>query len=181
MARSLTLEEAEKVSDQAKEEGSRPQYFSVPAGGAEEISKEFETFLIITPATVKSQIASFFQVILDNDPNENSTRDELLTEFLLEELDNETERIRLFDNFAEFYDEVREAYAASVDGFTDVAEVALLQEAITRSLGSISDQRDAHQFNYAVYSVLTQRKDADDPDSFEQELRAWIRVLSTYD
>lgn len=179
--RTLSADEAARVSSQARGDGNRPELFSSLTLTAHEISEDFEIFLILTPVSVRNQIANFFQVILENNPNDLEDRADLLSEFLEEELRNDTEALRAFDNYTELYDQIRDAFSNVAEGFTDVSETSLLQEAINTSLGPLAELRDRYQFNYAVLSVLRSRAESSGNANFRSELQSWIRVLATYE
>ncbi len=177
--RRLTLEEADTVASSVRED--RPTFFNAQSGQEESISTEFEAYLILTPISVRSSVSSFFQVILDNDPNQVEVRNQLLTEYLEEEKRNELESQRMYEQLADYYDQVRSDLSSSLDGFEDVTEATLLQEAMTKSMGDIISARDKHAFNYAALSVLASRFEASGSGDFTQELRSWVRVLVEYD
>lgn len=177
--RRLTLEEAETVSESSRTD--RPDYFNIQTGQEEDISPEFESYLILTPIATRSEVSGFFQLVLDNDPNQIDVRGRLMDEFLEEEQRNELEGQRMFQQLTEYYDRVRERLSVSLDGFEDVAEAISLQESLTRSMGSIVASRDRHTFNYAALSVLLSRHQDEETTAFQQELRSWVRVLVEYD
>lgn len=179
--RRLTLEEAEIVTSSAREDGSRPTFFNAQSRAEEEISQEFEAYLILTPISVRSSVSSFFQIVLDNDPNQIETRDQLVDEYLEEEQRNELESQRMYQQLTEYYDSIRSTFSSSLDGFENVTEATLLQEALTRSMGNIVSARDRHIFNYAALSVLASRIDSGGAVDFQQELRAWVRTLVEYE
>jgi len=181
MARRLTAEEADKVSQHAREAGDRPTVFVASTGEETEISTNFEVYLIVTDVAVRTQVANFFQVILDNDPNNLASYSELLLEFLEEEISNSEEGKREFAQVTEFYDTTRDAYTNTIDGFSDVGEVTLLQEALTNSLGPLAEQRDRFIFNVSALSVLQARATEGGSSVFRQELESWIRVLVEYE
>lgn len=179
--RTLTLEEAATVTDASRGDGDRPDFFNAQISSEAEISQEFEAYLILTPISTRSSVSSFFQVILDNDPNQIDVRNQLIDEFFEEEKRNELEAQRMYQQLTSYYDQVRSNLSASIEGFEDVQEATLLQEALTRSMGDIVAARDRHTFNYAALSVLSTRHEAGGAADFEQELRAWVRVLVEYD
>jgi len=179
--RRLTLDEAEQVSASAREPGERPTFYNATTRADEEISQEFEAYLILTPSSVRSEISTFFQTILDNDPNNVQLREQLLSEFLEEELRNASESQRVFSNLTEYYDSVRTSLSSSVEGFEDVTEVPLLQEATTSSMGDIVSTRDRHQLDYAVLRVLQTRAENGRSATLTEELRSWVRVLTEYE
>jgi len=178
--RRLTLEEAERVGESAHGDGERPEFFNAQTDSEEEISPEFEAYLILTPISTRSGVSGFFQVVLDNDPNQIDTRNQLLDEYFEEEQRNELEGQRMYQQLTEYYDQVRTTFSASLEGFEDISESILLQEALTRSMGNIVSARDRHTFNYAALSVLLSRHQSEGAADFQQELRAWIRVLVEY-
>lgn len=179
--RRLTLEEADTVNESSRGDGDRPTYFNSRTGADEEISASFEAYLILTPISTRSSVSGFLQTILDNDPNQVDVRDQLLTEFFEEEKRNELEGQRMYEQLTEYYDQVRTSFAASLEGFEDVTEATLLQESLTRSMGSIVASRDRHTYNYSALSVLASRHEESGAGSQEQENRSWVRVLVEYD
>lgn len=181
MTRDLTVEEAGLVAQQARPSGQRPQIYTAATDSTAEISTDFETYLILTPISLRNQIAQYFQTIIDNDPNDLQTYSDLLTEFLEEELRNDTELMRAYNDYTSLYDQVRDAYSSSTDGFTDVDEVGELQVALTNSLGQLAEQRDRYSFNYAVLNVLRDRNNNSGRTGFVRELQSWIRALVTYE
>jgi hypothetical protein len=179
--RTLTLEEAATVTDSARGDGDRPDFFNAQTDSEEEISQDFEAYLILTPISVRSNVSSFFQVILDNDPNQIDVRNTLINEYLEEEKRNELDAQRMYQQLTSYYDQVRSDLSSSIEGFEDVQEATLLQEAMTRSMGDIVAARDRHVFNYAALSVLSTRQETGGSADFTEELRAWVRVLVEYD
>ena len=181
MPRSLTAEEADQVAQQARGDGDRPDLFIASRNSEEQISVDFEAWLIITDSSLRTQIANFFQTLLDNDPNDLETRTELLLEFLQEEIRNAQQFKEDFESITELYDTNRESLSGATDGFTDIAEVTLLQEALNNSFGPIVEQTDRFNFDYAALTVLQTRANGENASNFQQELESWIRVLAEYE
>lgn len=181
MPRRLTAEEADQVSNLARGDGERPQLFIASTGEETEISSDFETYLILTESSIRTQIANFLRVILENDPNNLEVRTELLLLFIREEISNADRAKGEFAEVTEFYDQTRTAFSNTTDGFIDVSEVTLLQEALTSSLGPIAEQRDRLIFNTAALTVLQTRTEAGGSDNFRRELESWVRVLVEYE
>jgi len=181
MPRRLTLEEAEIVTRLSREEGDRPELYRSVDNTETEISQEFESYLILTPTPTLNSVSSFFRVVLDNDPNQVDLRNQLFSEFLEEEQRNESENQRMFQQLTDLYDQTRESLASSLEGFSDVEEASLLQEAVTRSMGDIVSARDRHVFNSSVLSVLASRQESSGSTELRQELQSWIRVLLEYE
>lgn len=179
--RRLTLEETELVSNSAKAEGERPQFFNASTQTSEEISQNFEAYLIVTPIATRSDTSSFLQTILDNDPNQIDIRQQLMFEFLDEELNDSIEAQRGYESLTEYYDLVRSSLASSIEGFEDVEETTLLQESLTSSMGDIVSVRDRHKLNSSIVSVLRRRLDNGRSATLTQEIRSWIRLLVEYD
>jgi len=179
--RRLTLEEASTVSERSRDVGSRPSFYDASTRDFVEISSEFETYLILAPAQVKSDVSSLFQTVLDNDPNQAGLRSDVLTSFLDLESDNELERKRRFESLTSLYDDVRSRFITSIEGFEDLREVSLLQESLTTSLEGIVASRDRHEFNNAVIQVLKRRDGASGLSESRTESQAWVRVLTEYE
>lgn len=179
--RRLTLDEVDVVAAGARGDGSRPTFFNAQTSSEEEISQNFEAFLLLTPTQIRSNVSNFFQVVLDNDPNQVEVRSDLFDEFMEEEKRNELRAQRMFSQLTEYYDRVRTEFSQAQEGFSDVTEVVLLQESLNRSLGDIVSSRDRHSYGYSVLSVLSARAESAGPSSHIQELQSWIRTLVEYD
>lgn len=179
--RRLTLEEAELVSNRSLPNGDRPTFFNANTQATQEIGVEFESYLIVTPIDTRSDVSTFLQTIQDNDPNQIELRNQLLFEFLDEEMSDEIQKQGNLDDLTSYYDRVRSTFSSSLEGFEDIDEASLLQEALTASMGDIVSARDRHKLNYAVLSVLRSRLDNGRSQTLSQEIRAWIRLLVEYE
>lgn len=181
MPRGLSADEASLVSAKARPDGQRPTLYSSVSDTEEEISSDFEVYLILTDPSLRNKVANFFQTILDNNPNDLDVRSRLLNDFIQEEIRNSQGKSQEFSSLTSFYDEIRSSYGATINGFTDIAEVVALQEALTLSLGPIAEQRDRLTFNYSALNVLLARANSSGSDSFTRELESWIRLLVEYE
>ena len=179
--RRLTLEESSLVSERSRGDGNRPSFYDSSVQSSVEISSDFETYLILAPAQVKGDVSSLFQTVLDNDPNQVGLRSDVLTSFLNIESNNEVERKRKFESLTSLYDTVRSGFVTSIEGFEDLREVGLLQEALTTSLEGVVAARDRHEFNNAAIQVLKRRDSASGLSESHTESQAWVRVLTEYE
>lgn len=179
--RQLTLEEASKVTSAARTEAARPEFFNAQSSQDEVISTEFESYLILTPISTRNSVSTFFSTILESDPNQIDLRNKLLSEYIDIEKSNEQALKSASEQLTSYYDQVHTSFTNSVEGFEDVTEAVLVQEALTSSMGNIVSSRDRHVFNYAVLSVLSARLDAGNDTSLRKELQSWVRVLVEYD
>tara|TARA_R100000656_G_scaffold104176_1_gene76143 strand:+ start:170021 stop:170563 length:543 start_codon:yes stop_codon:yes gene_type:complete len=179
--RRLTLEEAELVSSAARGDGNRPSLYRVTSGFDEEISADFETFLILNSIDERTQVSQFFQTVLENDPNSNDNRDRLLAEYVSARKANEEAKLTRMESFSEIYDETKSTLQNMSDGFEDITEVDLLNEATNTALGGIVEQRDRFSYDLSVLTVLEQAVPEGGISTLRRELESWGDLLVEYD
>jgi len=114
--------------------------------------------LILATSQVKEDVSGLFQVVIDNDPNHAGLRSTVLSSFLENDSNNEIEKKRKFSNLTSLYDSVRSEFSSSIEGFEDVRETSLLQEALTSSLSGIVAARDRHEFNNSVNQGIEEKR-----------------------
>lgn len=181
MPRALTTEEAQAVAAKAKPEGSRPQVYSAATGQFSQISKDFETFLILSPAGMKAKAATFISTILLFDINNLVVRNNLLKRWCEDEIADIEEEIKGYQDIMDSYDEVRPKLADASLGFEDVPEVNTLLADFTLLLGDFGEQRDSLLFSKAAANVLNIRERGKLPAATKQEIESYARVLLSYD
>lgn len=178
--RDLTSEEAKIVDAKAKKE--RPYYFNSETDELIQISAEFEIWLILTPAGLRTRLANYFQFVLNNDINDWSTRQELLEEWMEDEIDDLRNEIEAYGEIANTYDELKTGLSEYLPGFEDIDEVNKLSTDLTTSIGTTIDRKNSLQFEKAVNTVLLAKSEGSGvPDNVIQEIKSWVRLLLTYD
>lgn len=178
--RDLTSEEAKLVD--AKTKKNKPYYYNATSGELIAISDDFEVWLILTPIGLRTRLANYFQFVIDNDINEWSTRQELLEEWLEDEIDDLRYEIEAYGDIVNTYDELKTGLSEHLSGFEDIDEVNKLSTDLTTSVGTSIDRKNSLQFEKAVSTVLLSKSEGTGvPDNVIQEIKSWIRILLTYD
>ena len=181
MPRALTSEEAQVVAAKAKPEGSRPQLYSAATGTLTQISKEFEAFLILSPAGIKANAATFISTILLFDINNLVVRNNLMKRWCEDEIDDIDEEIKGYKDVMDGYDKIRPKLADASHGFEDVPEVNNLISNFALLLGDFGEQRDSLMFSKAASNVINTRERGKIPADTKQEIESFARILLTYD
>ena len=181
MPRALTPEESQVVAAKAKPEGSRPQLYSAATGTLNQISKDFESFLILSPAGVKANAATFISTILLFDINNLVVRNNLMKRWCEDEISDIDEEIKGYEDIMDSYDEIRPKLADASLGFEDVPEVNTLMSDFTLLLGDFGEQRDSLLFSKAASNVINTRERGTIPADTKQEIESFARILLTYD
>ena len=181
MPRALTSDEASIIMSKAKPEGTRPQVYSAATGTLSQISKDFEAFLILAPAGMKANAATFISSILLFDINNLVVRNNLLKRWLEEEMADINVELKGYEDIMANYDELRPALASAASGFEDVSEVKAMLSNFTLLLGDFGEKRDSLNFAKAASNVLNNREIGKLPAATKQEIESYARVLLTYD
>lgn len=181
MPRALTPDETLKVASKAKPEGARPYVFDSGSGELAEISKEFESFLILAPAGIKAKAAQFIANILLFDINNLVVRNNLLKRWAEEEIADLDTEIKGYQDILDTYDEIIPKLSDAKTGFEDVVEVNTLLSGFILLVGDFGEQRDSYRFDKAVASVLNNRVQGTLPSNVKQEIESYAKALLTYD
>jgi hypothetical protein len=181
MPRALTSEEAQAVAAKAKPNGSRPFIFDSSTGTLLEISKDFETFLILSSAGIKAQVASYIANILLFDINNLVVRNNLMKRWCEDEIKNFNNEIKGYQDILDQYDDIQPKLAGAAVGFEDVPEVNTLIQDFTLMLGDFVEVRDGLVFAKAAANVINTRERGKLPANLKQEVESYARALLTYE
>lgn len=179
MPRALTSEEALTVAAKAKE--SRPYVYNSSTGALEQISKDFEAFLILSSAGVKSRAAQFIATILLFDINNLVVRNNLTKRWIDDEYSDLDTEIEGYQDILDVYDEIRPDLADATSGFEDVLEVNTLLEGIHLLLGDFAEQRDSLKYSKAIANVFKLKEQGTVPSELKREIESYSRALLSYD
>ena len=181
MTRALTSEEALLVASKAKPDGSRPFVFDSGTGQLSEISKDFESFLIISKAGIKARAAQFIANIILFDINNLTVRNRLLKRWASDEIADISRELIGYQDILDTYDDIIPQLGEAKDGFEDVSEVNTLISSFNLLTGDFAEQRDSLKFESSVAKVLTNRTDGSLPSNLKKELESYARALLTYE
>jgi hypothetical protein len=180
MSRELTSEEASKVMKRAKPAIARPYVYDSTSGELKQISKDFETFLILAPQEAKAKLAQYITTLLSFDLNNLPIQSKLLSIWIDDEINDITKEIHGYQDILDSYDEVIPAISPAKQGFEDVEEVNNLLNSFNKITGSFGEQRDALAFDKAAASVLSLRESGDLSEPLKRELQSYSKVLLSY-
>lgn len=181
MPRTLDTQEAALVMRKAKGDIARPYYYNSATGNLEQISKSFETFLILAPPGTKARTAQYITTLLSFDLNNLPLRSKLLSRWLEDEIADITTEREGYQEILDIYDETIPQLSAAKRGFEDVEEVNNLLTSFNQITGEYGEQREALSFDRAVASVLSLREAGALPDELKRELQSYARVLLAYE
>lgn len=181
MPRPLTSQEVKKVARLAKPDLARPYIYDAASGQLQQISKDFEIFLILTPGGVRNQITQYISLILKADINNLSVRNKLSKQWIDNEIKDLEKEEKNYDDILGIYDDLIPKLSAAKTGFEDVDEVNSLMSNFTLLTSDFGEQRDGIRFDKAVLSVLKIRESVTLPDDIKKEIQSYARALIAYD
>lgn len=181
MPRALTSQEATKVAKKAKADGFRPQIFNSSSGILEEITKEFEIFLILSKPGIKAKAAQFISTIIQSDINNLVVRNNLLRRWAEDELADIDKEIEGYQDLLDIYDEIFPQLGEAKTGFEDVVEVNNLFSSFNLLTGDFAEQRDSLRFDKAATTVINNRDSGVLPSDIKKELESYARALLAYE
>jgi hypothetical protein len=181
MPRALTSDEFKKVTSKAKVEGSRPFVYESSTGEYNQISKDFEAFLILTPAGIKAKAAQFISTIIRSEINNSVIRTNLLRRWAQDEMADIAKEIEGYKDILDIYDSIIPTLGQAKGGFEDVTEVNVLFSGFNLLMGEFAETRDSLKFDRAASSVLNNRSGGNLPSDIKKELESYARALLSYD
>lgn len=176
--RRLTNEEAQTVRARRRPSGDRPTYYNAGTDEDNEISEEFEAFLILLATGVKTEAVAWINAVANSLPEREDWND-LLMETIAQQAANATARLADINETFDGYEAFRTNFRA--DGFEDVEEVGTLLEDLQIGMGELSG-RERESTHLEVLSDLLQLRaeSGNVSESRLQQLRSWITPLLTY-
>jgi hypothetical protein len=176
--RDLTPSEAALVATNRKPEADLPVIYDPVTNLSTPITREFETWLILTPIGTRSQISMWLSQLAQNTPHDEAF-DNLATEFLEDEVAAARAEIEEYDSSLSGYDRFRNTL--NTDGFSDVTELGTLLSLTTTGLGRISSARNSANYagSMALYNQADLRSRRTDENT-RRTLRSWVSVMLAY-
>lgn len=179
MAIDLTPDEQQIVAEQAVDEADLPTYYNAALKKDVPISRDFETFLILSTTELKTSAIQWINQVVGL-TQANTTRDKLRTLVITQQLANAQAKLDAYNVTIGDFSDFRENFQTDTR-FDAVAEVVLfisdlqlvMDEQILGQQKGFFDQTLGLMFQSSQSVVgLTQ-------DDIE-ELQSWIPVLSAY-
>lgn len=180
----FTTEEKELFNAQSLPE--RPSFFSRVAQREQQISQDFERFLILQTQVQKQTALNWINKAQEIEVD-NEDRDEILSTYLgirqtdaadrVTELDEKLEDFNSFMNG--FFSD--EASTDCPDRFANVPELSLFVQSLQRPLSKMTIQRDQafHEGNLVLWLRERLTEEQTNQNS-QQELESWKNVIAAY-
>jgi len=183
----FTTEEIGLIKEQTLPDDERPSYYSKSFQREQQISTDFESFLILQKGSQKQISMDWIDRALDIEVD-NEDRDILMTRYLttveedadarVEELD---ERLQNFNSFMESLFEDQSSMGGP-SRFSDISELNIFVQSLQKPLDKLTIQRDQafHEQNL-VSSLQVRLEEEQTDDNSRLELESWNQVLSIYE
>jgi len=176
--RRLTNEEAQTVRDSRREPGERPVYFNSGSGEDEEISEQFEAFLILLSSGVKTEAVTWINAVASLMPDRDDWND-VLIETVEQQIANAQTLNDAINTTYEGYESFRTNFR--IDGFEDITEIGLMLDDLQVGMGELSGRAREAKHLEVLSAILNERATSEEfGDARLQQLRSWITPLMTY-
>jgi len=168
-----------------KKTSDRPTWFNASTAQEETISDRFESWLILTPVEVRATIAQGLQEVLDEESLLQTSKNELLAQFISDESDDLDKRSETVTALSDIVPNLG-GLAAGLVYKEDTPEVALLFDNLLLPMPAINRLSDNVRFDQnwlAMCDTLFQRENtvtsAGDSNK-RKEIESMIKVLLAY-
>jgi hypothetical protein len=175
MPKSLTDAELSKIESQRK--ATRPQVYDPSSGTAQTISKDFESWLILTDKSVKETTIGQIKSLLDSEADSDFQDLFYLTvDNEKDSLDQETGDLSgATSSFSDWRG------SPGITGWQDVAEIGWMLQELQQGLNPIADKEEATHFDQlraaAAERLLTSKQSE---ARRETRLKALLAALNAY-
>lgn len=176
---SLTAQEVATVQQRQLDANKLPTYYNSATRANQQISRDFEAFLILSPDDLKTSAIDWIKKAVTLQ-QANKDRDQLSALAFAQESLNATNKMNALDEHLADFNDFREKFQTQTD-FAGIQEVQTFLLDLQRVIEELASARDRAQFD-GVASQVVQRADDRllvDKDDIE-ELQSWTGVLSTY-
>lgn len=179
----FSQEELELINQQRRDVESLPLYYSADNKRLTQISRDFESFLILQP-TEQKQLTLKWVKEANSALEKNVDRDELLLRYAGLRKDDAKLRIEELDEKLNTFDDFKESFLADSEEnerWSAVPEVSLLQQSLQQPIDELLLLRDNsfHEFNFAVLVENRTNSDLVNKDT-QREISSWQTVVSSY-
>jgi hypothetical protein len=175
MPRSLTA--AEEVTVESKRQASKPSVYDPKGKTPTQISKDFETWLILTGKTTKDKIVTQIKEL------QKAEADKDYQALLKEALDSEEKSLKAQMDDLSSRTEALETWRKDpgVAGFEDVAEIGWMTQELQQGSNPISEKEELDHFE-ALRAACGNRLivSKDSTGDRTTRLNAWLAALNSY-
>lgn len=183
----IQLTDAEKLLVESQRLPDRPDFFSASLQRDQEITEDFETYLILQPTEDKQVIQDWITTSAEIQ-EENLDRDELLERYLGIRVEDATARITELDIILNNFDNIQRRLLTVGDvdqdpsRFAQVFDIGLLIQSLQKPVDEVNIQREQAFHERTFVTLLTDKLDlSKTTEDTQAELESWQTVISTYE
>jgi GTPase SAR1 family protein len=179
MALVLTAEEQTKVSKKRRTDAALPTYFSASSKADVSISRDFESFLILSSDDMKTSAIDWINKSLSLNKT-NSLRDSLASLVATQEAGNAKLMVDAYDAQLQNFESFRKNFETS-SRFGAVEEVNLFLSDLQQVLEELVLNRGRAQFDQTMAALSSNNVNLTGVSQERlEELQSWNSVLSAY-
>ena len=175
----LTDEQLVKVQAHQLDSENLPEYFSISSNRYTPISRDFESFLILSKDELKTAAINWIKQAVNYNKT-NKLRDDLVALSVAQELENAQLKLKAFNLKIKNFQNFRKEFQTD-SNFGSIPEVQLFLRDLQIVRGELISNMNRATFDQTVSQVM-QNFDGRTSISNEEieELSSWTSVLSTY-
>lgn len=179
MSIDLSSEEKNIIASKRKPDSELPTYYNASLNKTVTISRDFESFLILLPDSVKQQAISW----LNNSvklSKINTDRDSLIEKMINNDAADASAQIDSVNAELGNFNEFREKFSSD-DTFSSVTEVGQIISDMQRSIGELTMTQDRSTHLVILLDILKNRLSSNmNDEKIQEQLRSWSGPLSSY-
>lgn len=180
MSRQLTRDEEQRISGNRKPDGQRPRYFDAATAQYVEISRDFESLVLLIPIGFRARIGQYLTA-LTAVSNGSSPMDELRAAWLDERHADASDTASLYGPLVTAYEDIRTRLLEVATGFDDLVETQRILTDLSKTVGPIVDAYESYNFEKSVSNVLLSRANTTAGTSpVQTELNSFVQVFLQY-
>jgi hypothetical protein len=175
----LTTSQITYVQEHSLDEDALPTYYNADIKSEVAISRDFETFLILAPAGLKTAARSWIDKATTLNA-QNQLRDSLLQLSYQQEAKNAGLRLAAYDSKLQNFETFREAFQTDTM-FAGVPEVQKFLNDVQSVIDELSTGRERAFFDQTAANVsMSYQTGVGITTDQMEELRSWSSVFSAY-
>lgn len=179
MSLQLTDEEVKKIKGNRKNDSELPVYYDANLQVDVPISRDFESYLLITPDELKTSATQWIGDVVGLQST-NKDRDELVALAFGQEKINSQAKMDSIDSTLSNFNEFRTNFQTDVR-FAEIPELQKLLFDLQRVVEELTAARERAEFDNVVCQVIERGNDRltiTEPQI--EQLQSWSGVLSAY-
>lgn len=178
--RDLTAAEQQRLYGKRKPRGQRPRVFNAVTRQQDEISEDFETFIILMNIGFRARIGQYLTAISTIDTTAG-TMNSLRREWLGQRKSTYQAAMDSYGPLISSYEDIREKLVAATIGFEEVPEIQRLLTDFSKVVGGIVDVFENTRMQWAMISSLdNQATSSNDSSPVNTELNSMVSAFLSY-